>query len=166
MQKTKYNSNFEGAVWNKQRQLYEITFSRTTDKDVKFQVEVEVLISAIGGFSTPLDAPPSLPGLLDFKGERASLYSIRSRAFGLNERRLPLCAMESPSRPSQQDGRRHRQRLFWRSVHSRHRGRGHDQDHQLLAHPVMVLPECVVFCLERIAMSSDVAQEISERTAA
>ena len=70
MDHTTYNATFERADWNKQKQVYEIQFKRTTKPDYTWTVEAEILVSAIGGFSTPQDAPPSLPGLLDFKGQR------------------------------------------------------------------------------------------------
>ena len=67
---TQYDTSFEAAKWNADRQLYEIQFARQSDKSQTFMVEAEVLISCIGGFSTPLDEPPSLKGLTNFKGVR------------------------------------------------------------------------------------------------
>lgn len=67
---THFNSTFKRADWNPDTKLYRIQFADTRDPKQTFEVEAEVLISAIGGFSTPLDKPPGLNGLDRFEGER------------------------------------------------------------------------------------------------
>jgi len=74
---TQYDSSFESARWNSSKSVYEIKFARQSDKSQTFMIEAEILISAIGGFSKPLDEPPSLKGLKDFQGER--FHSARWR---------------------------------------------------------------------------------------
>jgi cation diffusion facilitator CzcD-associated flavoprotein CzcO len=67
---THFNSTFKRADWNPDTKTYNIQFEDTRDSKQKFEVEADVLISAIGGFSTPLDKPPGLNGLDLFKGEK------------------------------------------------------------------------------------------------
>lgn len=72
---THFNSTFKRADWNPQTKTYNIQFEDTRDSKQKYEVEADVLISAIGGFSTPLDKPPGLKGLDRFHGE--SFHSAR-----------------------------------------------------------------------------------------
>lgn len=67
---THFNSTFKRADWNPDTKTYNILFEDTRDSKQQFEVEADVLISAIGGFSTPLDKPPGLNGLDLFKGEK------------------------------------------------------------------------------------------------
>lgn len=72
---THFGSTFKRADWNPDTKTYNIQFEETLNPKQKFEVECDVLISAIGGFSTPLDKPPGLRGLERFKGE--SFHSAR-----------------------------------------------------------------------------------------
>ena len=63
---TRTGSRFVSAEWSVAKRCYSIVFAGEDAKP--FTVEAEVLVSAIGGLSQPLEAPPSLSGLAGFKG--------------------------------------------------------------------------------------------------
>ena len=65
---THFGANFLRADWNTERQTYLIQFEDVTNPSDNFTFEAEVLISAIGGFSTPLIRPTGLPGIERFQG--------------------------------------------------------------------------------------------------
>ncbi|KAK9894108.1 FAD/NAD(P)-binding domain-containing protein, partial [Cystobasidium minutum MCA 4210] len=67
---TRFNSTFQRADWNAETKTYKVIFSDTLDPKQVFELDADILISAIGGFSTPLDKPPGMKGLDNFKGER------------------------------------------------------------------------------------------------
>lgn len=69
-QQCKFNTTFKYAEWDDVKQVYRITFTPTGEPDSPYVVEADVFISAIGGFSTPLDSPPDMKGLQDFTGPR------------------------------------------------------------------------------------------------
>ncbi|KAK4053089.1 FAD/NAD(P)-binding domain-containing protein [Microbotryomycetes sp. JL201] len=64
---TKFDSTFVKAVWDEQRQGYDCEFKNSAGDS--FNVRCDVLVSCIGGFSTPLDKPHGMKGIESFKGE-------------------------------------------------------------------------------------------------
>lgn len=67
---TRFNSSFQRADWNPETKSYKVIFNDTLDPKQVFELDADIVISAIGGFSTPLDKPPGMTGLERFKGER------------------------------------------------------------------------------------------------
>lgn len=65
--KTKLDSEFVKAVWVEENQGYVVDFKRANGSN--FQITCDVLVSCIGGFSTPLDKPVGMKGIEDFEGE-------------------------------------------------------------------------------------------------
>ncbi|KAL8292094.1 hypothetical protein RQP46_001560 [Phenoliferia psychrophenolica] len=63
---TQLDSTFVKAVWNAENQTYTCDFRTSAGKE--FTIECDVLVSAIGGFSSPLDKPVGMKGLDLFKG--------------------------------------------------------------------------------------------------
>lgn len=63
----RFDSNFQKATWDDAAQQYQVEFK--TSKDETFYVKCDVLVSCIGGFSTPLDKPRGMKGIDDFKGQ-------------------------------------------------------------------------------------------------
>lgn len=66
---TRFHTKFIRADWVPERQVYVSQFEDVKDPSKKFTFESEVLVSAIGGFSTPLDKPQGMTGIETFKGE-------------------------------------------------------------------------------------------------
>jgi len=67
---TTYSVRFLRADWISERQVYVSQFESVKDTTQKFTMESELLISAIGGFSIPLEKPVGMAGIESFKGER------------------------------------------------------------------------------------------------
>lgn len=67
---TEFNHSFVEGSWDKSRNLWVLKFENPQTKERFPDVEAEVVVSAVGGFSTPLDSS-SVPikGLPEFKGE-------------------------------------------------------------------------------------------------
>ena len=74
---TRFRTNFVRADWDAQRQLYVIQLEDMDDRSKTFTHEAEVLISAIGGFSTPTEKPEGMKGLERFHG--TTFHSARWR---------------------------------------------------------------------------------------
>lgn len=72
---TRFNTSFKRADWDSEKKLYKIQFEDRENGNYIFEYESEILISAIGGFSTPVDRPPGMKGLDDFRGK--SFHSAR-----------------------------------------------------------------------------------------
>ncbi|KAM0753779.1 FAD/NAD(P)-binding domain-containing protein [Meredithblackwellia eburnea MCA 4105] len=66
---TQLDSTFVSAKWIEKTQGYECLFKRTSTGE-EFTVKCNVLVSCIGGFSTPLDKPHGMKGIEDFKGPK------------------------------------------------------------------------------------------------
>ncbi|GAA97795.1 uncharacterized protein L969DRAFT_99787 [Mixia osmundae IAM 14324] len=65
---TRFDSNFVRATWDSDRSLYVVDFEQTSNRDVKWSIECEVLVSALGSFSQPIDKPVGMKGLDSFNG--------------------------------------------------------------------------------------------------
>lgn len=65
---THFGQTFVGAKWDDSRKLYIIDFHETHDKSKTCRVEAEILVSAIGGFSTPAEKPLGLEGVEHYQG--------------------------------------------------------------------------------------------------
>lgn len=63
---TQFDSTFVKAVWIEKTQSYVCDFVRADG--TSFKVHCDVLISCIGGFSTPLDKPRGMKGIERFQG--------------------------------------------------------------------------------------------------
>lgn len=64
---TRFDSTFHRAEWDDATQRYTAEFRNS--KGQSFYVKCDVLVSCIGGFSTPLEKPHGMKGIEDFKGE-------------------------------------------------------------------------------------------------
>ena len=67
---TRFGVNFIRADWDSEKQYYSIRFEHAADRSKTFTFEAEVLVSAIGGFSTPIDIPHGMSGIERFQGPR------------------------------------------------------------------------------------------------
>ncbi|KAI5480947.1 hypothetical protein MNV49_006757 [Pseudohyphozyma bogoriensis] len=72
---TQYDRNFVSATWDSTTATYHAIFKNLAGET--FNIECEVLISAVGGFSKPLEKPESMKGLERFEGE--TFHSARWR---------------------------------------------------------------------------------------
>ncbi|SCZ95827.1 BZ3500_MvSof-1268-A1-R1_Chr8-1g09824 [Microbotryum saponariae] len=63
---TKFDSTFIKGEWDAVAQGYNVEFKRKDGST--FSIKCDVLISCIGGFSTPLDKPHGMKGIDSFKG--------------------------------------------------------------------------------------------------
>lgn len=93
---TRLDSNFVKAVWNAENQTYTCDFKTSAGEEFTVraediflessethqisQIECDVLVSAVGGFSTPLDKPVGMKGLDLFKGPTFHCQSCHSDA--------------------------------------------------------------------------------------
>lgn len=66
----RFNTTYKNATWDDAKQCWRMVFHPTGKPEETYVVEAEVFVSAIGGFSMPLDSPPDMKGLSDFKGIR------------------------------------------------------------------------------------------------
>jgi len=67
---TRFNYTFVGGKWDNKRLVWTLNFKDSITKEPLPPVEAEVIVSAVGGFSTPLDkSSVPIKGLMDFQGE-------------------------------------------------------------------------------------------------